>query len=118
MINSEAKKLIEENPLSFATVNEDGKPNVIGVACVKVVSNNQILITDNYMGQTKKNILRDNNVCLAVWDKDWEGYKLIGNAQYFDEGKWKKIVGEIPENKSLPFKGAILITISKLIKLG
>ncbi len=46
VINSEIKKLIEENPLSFATVNDNGKPNAIGVACVKVVADNQILITD------------------------------------------------------------------------
>ena len=117
-INSEIKKLIEDNPLSFATVNEDGKPNVIGVACVKVVADNQILITDNYMKQTKENILQDNNVCLAVWNKDWEGYKFIGNAQYFTEGKWKEFVEKMPDNKGLPSKGAILITISELIKLG
>jgi len=37
-INSETKKLIEENLLAFATVDEIGKPNVITVAYVKVVS--------------------------------------------------------------------------------
>jgi predicted pyridoxine 5'-phosphate oxidase superfamily flavin-nucleotide-binding protein len=46
-INSETKKLIEENPLAFATVDDAGKPNVIAVAYVKVVSKNQILIIDN-----------------------------------------------------------------------
>lgn len=38
MITDEIKKMIEENPLAFATVDSDGKPNVIGVAFVKVVS--------------------------------------------------------------------------------
>ncbi|RLG20907.1 hypothetical protein DRN74_04165 [Candidatus Micrarchaeota archaeon] len=117
-INEELKKLIEENPLAFATVDEAGKPNVIGVAYVKVVSKNQILITDNYMKQTKENLEKNNNVCLAVWDKDWNGYKLVGTAEYFTGGKWKKFVEKMPENKGLPAKGAILITVSELIKLA
>ena len=47
-IDNEIKQMIEENALAFATINPDGKPNVIGVACVKVVSKNQIIITDNF----------------------------------------------------------------------
>ncbi len=117
-INSEVKKLIEENPLAFATVDNAGKPNVIGVAYVKVVSKNQILITDNYMKQTKENLEKNNNVCLAVWDKDWNGYKLVGNAEYFTSGKWKEFIKKMPENKDLPTKGAILVSVSKLIKLA
>lgn len=117
-INSKTKKLIEENPLAFATVDDAGKPNVIGVAYVKVVSKNQVLITDNYMKQTKENIKKNNNVCLAVWDKKWNGVKLIGNAEYFTSGKWKKFVEQMPENKGLPAKGAISVTVSELIKLG
>lgn len=85
---------------------------------VQVVSKNQILITDNYMKQTKENLEKNNNVCLAVWDKNWNGYKLIGNAEYFTDGKWMKFVKEIPKNKSLPVKGAILVTVSELIKLA
>ena len=115
-INKETKKLIEENPLSFATVTRDGNPNVIAVAYVKVVSKNQLIITDNYMNKTKENI-ENNNVCLAAWDKKWNGIKIIGTAEYFIEGKWKTFVEQMPENKGLPAKGAILITISDLIKL-
>ena len=118
MITDEIKKLIENNPLSLATVNEDGKPNVIGVACVKVVSENQIVITDNYMKQTKDNILRDSNVCLAVWNKDWEGYKFVGKAEYHTEGEWKEFVEKDSDNEELPAKGAICVTISEVIKLG
>ena len=117
-INKDLKKLIEANPLALATVNFDNKPNVIAVACVKVVSGNQIIITDNYMKQTKKNLTKNNHVCLVVWDKDWNGYKLIGKAKYFSEGKWKMFVEERPENKGLPAKGAVLVTISQVFKLA
>lgn len=117
-ISSKIKKLIEENPLAFATVDGSGRPNVIGVAYVKVVSKNQVLITDNYMKQTKENLEKNNNVCLAVWDKEWKGVKLVGSAEYLTSGKWKAFVEKMPENKGLPTKGTILITVSELIKLG
>lgn len=116
-ITFKAKKIIEENPVAFATMNNN-KPNVIAVAYVKVISRNQIVITDNFMKQTKRNLAKNNNICLAVWNKKWEGIKLIGKAKYYTKGKWKKFVEDMKENKDYVIKGAILITVSKLIKLG
>jgi predicted pyridoxine 5'-phosphate oxidase superfamily flavin-nucleotide-binding protein len=117
-ITSDIKEIIENNPIAFSTIDNCNKPNVIAVAYVKVVSDNQILITDNFMKQTKENLVLNKNICLAVWDKDWNGYKISGTAKHFTEGQWKKYVENIPENKGLPAKGAIIVNISKLEKLG
>ena len=111
----EIKQLIENNPVALSTVTLDNKPNVIGVAAVKVVSNKEVLITDNYMNQTQKDIIGNNNVCLIVWDKDLRGFKIIGKAKYFTEGKRKKYIEKMEENAGLPAKGAILIKIEKII---
>ena len=120
-IDEELKKLIEGNALALATVSEDGNPHCIAVAFVKVVSKDKILVTDNYMNETVKNIQRNPNVALVVWNKNWEeecsGYELRGVAEYFKEGKWYEMVKQIPENKGEPCKGAILITITKIKKL-
>jgi len=115
-INTQIKKLIQNNPIAFATIG-DGKPNVIGVAYVKVVAPNKVLVTDNFMKKTKDNLDKNRNVCMAVWDKKWNGIKLVGRAQYFGAGKWKRFVGTMSENKNMPAKGAILITVSKIINL-
>jgi hypothetical protein len=121
-IDEELKNLIEENALAFATVDENGNSHCIAVAFVKVVSENQILVTDNYMVETIKNIQQNPNVALAVWNKDWKencvGYELRGTTEYFTEGKWYEIIKQIPENKGEPCKGAILITINKIKKLA
>lgn len=114
----EIKELIENNPLSLATVDGEGKPNVIGVAYAKIVSDDEIIITDNYMNKTKKNLQTNKDVALAVWDKEWKGYKLKGKATYYDSGKWLDFVKNIKENKEEPCKGAILIKISEIIKLA
>lgn len=114
-INNKHKKLIEENPIALGTVDESNNPNVIAIAYAKVISPNQILITDNYMKKTIKNIKYNNNICLNVWDKEWEGCKIIGKVKYFTNGKWKRYVEQMVENKGLSAKGALLVTVSSLI---
>jgi len=122
-ITKEIKKLIENNPVAFASKDKKGNIHCIAVAFVKVVSENQVLITDNYMKKTKENILENSQVALAVWNnKNWQkeciGYELKGIAKYYSKGKWYKRVKEIPENKKEPCKGAVLVTIQEIKKLA
>ncbi|MEI6528717.1 MAG: pyridoxamine 5'-phosphate oxidase family protein [bacterium] len=115
MISNDIKTLIESNPVALATVMSDGKPNVIGVAFVKVVGDDEILITDNYMNQTVKDILNNKNVCLLVWNSDLKGYKVVGEASYYSEGQWSDYVKAMKENIGLPAKGAIVVKVAKII---
>lgn len=123
-ISEELKKLIEGNALAFATVGKDGNPHCIAAGYVKVVSKNQVIVTNIYMMETIRNIQRNNNVALTVWSRNWEdeesceGYELRGMAEYFTAGKWKEFVDDLPENKRYKPKGAVLITISKIKKLA
>lgn len=122
-INEQMKKLIEENALAVATVDGNNEPHCIAVGFAKIISANQVLITDNYMVQTTKNIKQNSNIALSTWNKDWEGeecvgYELKGKAEYFNEGKWIEEVKKIPENEGMPCKGAILVTVEKIKKLA
>jgi len=112
---SEIKNIIENNPVALATVMKDGKPNVLGVAYIKVVSDTEIIITDNYMNQTLQDILNNKNVCLLAWDETLKGYKMIGQAEYFSSGKCVDFVKCLPDNAGLPAKGAILVKVEKII---
>lgn len=116
-MKAEEIKLIEDNPVSFATVDDDGNPNVIPVAYVKV-KDDRIVITDNYMKQTKENLEERSSVCLAVWDKDWKGIKVLGEATYFDSGEWLDYVKKLDENKGEPAKGAIVVEVIEIKELG
>jgi len=114
-MNRKIKKLIESEPVAVATVMKGSQPNVIGVACVKVVEG-KVLITDNFMKQTIEDIKNNPSVALIVWNKKWEGYKLIGKAKYFNQGRWLEKVKAIPENKGQLAKGAVVVAVSKIIK--
>jgi predicted pyridoxine 5'-phosphate oxidase superfamily flavin-nucleotide-binding protein len=119
-IDNKLKNLIEKNALCLTTV-KNNKPHAIAVAYAKVIKN-KILITDNFMKETKGNLKENNNVALAVWNRNWEknciGFEIKGKAKYFSSGKWREFVKKIPENKKYSAKGAILITISKIKKLA
>jgi predicted pyridoxine 5'-phosphate oxidase superfamily flavin-nucleotide-binding protein len=117
-INEQQKQMIETLPLAISTVNIDGSPNLIVVTDRIVVSKTEILIRDNYMKQTIFNIQKDNRICLGVWNST-EGYKFIGKAEYFDKGEWFDYVqNKMERNNNEPAKGAILVTVEKIIKLG
>lgn len=116
MIDDKIKTIIENNPVALATVMKNGGPNVVGVASVKVISPQMLLITDNYMNQTIEDILNNSHIAMVVWDKDWHGYKLVGSAVYYTSGEYLEIVKKMPENKNMPAKGAILVNLEKVIK--
>ena len=116
-IPEEAKSLLETKVVAIGTSGE--YPNVTPVLYCKVVEN-QVVITDNFMGETAKSIKADGKICLAAWeDKKGEeyGYKLFGQATYFTEGKWLEFVKNMPENKGMPAKGAIVFEPEKIVKI-
>ncbi|HUW22343.1 MAG TPA: pyridoxamine 5'-phosphate oxidase family protein [Candidatus Bathyarchaeia archaeon] len=118
-ITKRQKNLIEKGATALATSDLDNRPNVIVVACCKVVDRDKILITDNFMNKTRSNLLKNNRVAIAVWSKDWkEGYQFKGKVQYFTSGKWKRIVDEDPDNKELAHKAAVLVKVDEIWDLA
>lgn len=108
------KKIIEENVVVFATANKKGNPHCIAVTGVKIVSKNQLLITDNQMQKTIKNVSENASVSLVAWNEKEECVKMSGKAKYYTAGPWRKRVQNMKENKGYSAKGAILIVINKL----
>ncbi len=114
-VNPKAKKIIENNPVALATITGN-KPYIIGIAYCKLLNNDTVLITNNFMRSTVKNIVKNNNVAMVVWNKKWEGYQFLGKAEYYKKGKWLEYVKKMKENKGMSAKGAILVKIGKVIK--
>ena len=109
----ENKKIIETIPISIATTN-GSVPNIAIAADVKVVSENQILISHNEMIKTIHNIKENHHICITVFDNTWQGIRMHGTAKYFSDGKWKELAIELFANENTEPKGAILVTITKI----
>jgi|GEM_PF-395030 len=121
-INEGMKNLIENNALGFASVDKFGNLHNIAVGFVKVVSENELVISNNYINETVDNLKLNPNVSLVVWVRDWEkncvGYELKGVANYFTDGEWIDFIRKIPVNKGESCKGAILVKLNKIKVLG
>jgi len=114
MIEEKLRILLESEIVAFSTVGEGDLPNVVSVVEIKVFED-KLLITDNFFNKTRINLLKNKNVALAVWNKSGEvGYQIKGEAEYFTEGEWKKIVDEMKENEGLSHKGAVLVTVKEI----
>jgi len=111
----EIKKEIERATIAVATCDKGGNPNNIPIMFAKV-KDNKIIITNNYMGKTKENILENSKVALVFW-KGEAGYKIKGKADYYDYGEYLNFVKSLKENKGLPAKGAIVIEVKEITKI-
>lgn len=121
-ITPNIKQLLENTVLAFSTCSSTGVPNNIAIAFVKVVSDNQILISDNYFNKTRTNLSQNNQVAIAFWNKennpDGVGYQLKGTAQVLTSGVYKEMVDKMECNQGQAHKAAILVTITEIWNLA
>lgn len=98
----------------LATSSTDGTPRAIFVEINKV-ENNKIIITDNEMEITRKNLLENENVFILAFKKDYNYcLKVSGKAEYYSEGKYFDFVKNLEANKDHDPKGAVVITIKEV----
>ena len=89
------KEAFDKQPLvAVGTANKECVPNVSVIYWKKIINQDTIIFLDNFMNQTKENIMENKEMCVSFWDsKTEEGYKLKGIGKYhtsgdvFEEGK-------------------------------
>ncbi|MDD5192609.1 MAG: pyridoxamine 5'-phosphate oxidase family protein [Candidatus Nanoarchaeia archaeon] len=112
----ELKDKIENKIVAFSTITKDNKPHSIAVEVNKIIDD-CILITNNQMKTTIKNIKNNPYVSLVFW-KDDGGWRVDGKAEYYNSGKWLEFVKSLKENENFNPKGAILIKVENITELG
>jgi len=88
----EIKEMINEKAraprIHFATSTKDGKPNVVPIGYVEVISDDEVLIVDTLMDKTRRNLEVNPQVAIAVEVmEEFKAYQLKGKAEIFTEGK-------------------------------
>jgi uncharacterized protein len=121
-IPDKVKQLFNKTALvSFGTGNKNGQPNVNCVFWKKILDDNEtILLIDNFMNMTVKNLAENNQVCLSFWDGgSEEAYKIYGLAKYHTQGNifelGKKHI-QLKNPKRIP-KGVIEIKVTEIYLL-
>jgi hypothetical protein len=61
--------------------------------------------------------LLNSNVSLSVLVGE-VGFELIGKIKYFFKGKFFEKIKNISQNKGCPYKGVIIISVEKIVRMA
>jgi predicted pyridoxine 5'-phosphate oxidase superfamily flavin-nucleotide-binding protein len=100
----------------LASADLKAKPRAIFVEINKA-EDDKIIITDNEMVTTRKNLLENRQVAILAFERDLKYcLKILGKAKYYTKGKYFDFVRKLEANKNRCPKGAIVITIKDIIE--
>jgi hypothetical protein len=107
----------------LATSSNDGTPNAVPVGAKKIIDDETILISDQFLNKTLANMKANPKVALTYWEGR-EGYQLKGKVtietagqRFEDTAKWM----EERSNKAgfpLKSKGAIILKIEEIYAIA
>lgn len=118
-ISKEICEFFESVPImAFSTCDKKGDPNVVAVRFKKMVGPDTILIVDTHFDKTKKNVLENSRVAIAMW-KGKQGYQIKGDARYHAEGgifdeaaNWA-----VSKGKTKPTKGVVEVKVTEIYSI-
>lgn len=110
----EVKKAISRQEVfPVATSSEDNTPNVVYIKYLKVIDDHTVLIADNYLHKTRKNILANSRIAFVVLDEEKGSYQVKGTAERLEEGPlFEEVRDWVPED--MPRSGAVKINIEEI----
>lgn len=89
VLTEEMKDAIEkDNVVFFATATPDGVPNVVPIGFARPIDDNTILIVDNFLKKTRKNIEDNPKAALVVRDASKAPYQFKGSVEIVESGKY------------------------------
>ena len=126
VMSEEMQDMINENMVHLATASKDGKPNVVPVGGIRAISDSELLIVDVLFDKTKKNLLDNPQVAIAVEalgkGTPPRGYQLKGRAKIFTTGEMferaEKMVEDMKKrwrgHADLKVKSAVLVEVDEI----
>ena len=118
------KTIIEKSdPYIVATATADGKPNGVPVGLVKVISDDELMVTDVLMNKTRLNMDENPQIAVTAWDIGVHyGYQFKGRArvetsgELFDE-EYKKMASN-PGELKLTVKAVVIVKVEEVYYVG
>ncbi len=117
------KKLFGKVPsVVLATSTQDGTPNAIPVGAKKILDDETILLSDQFLNKTLANMNSNPKVSVTFWEGN-EGYQLKGTAVVETSGarfeetyKWVEELGNAI-GFPLKSKGAVILKIDEIFQV-
>jgi predicted pyridoxine 5'-phosphate oxidase superfamily flavin-nucleotide-binding protein len=119
-MNQRIKELFQnKRVIVLATASKEGIPNVVPVAMKKIIDDETILISDQYLSKTLKNIEANPRAAITMWDKT-EGYQIKGTVSIETSGpRFEETARWVEErsqttNRSFRSKGALILKVTEI----
>ncbi len=115
-LTADVKKAISlQEVFPVATCNQDGIPNVVYIKYLKVIDDQTILITDNYLSKTRDNIINNGKIAFVVLDSDKGSYQIKGTSKRLEKGPmYNEIQRWVPER--YPRAAAVVMKVKEIYK--
>lgn len=118
------KEMFDRLPIVIlATAAPDGTPNAVPVGTKKILDDETILISDQFLNKTLANMKENPKVAVSFWEGG-EGYQLKGVAtvetsgrRYEETVKWVEELG-IRAGALSKSKGAVIIEVEGIYALA
>jgi hypothetical protein len=119
VLNDELKEAIEKNLVFLATASIQGVPNVVPIGFARPIDDETILIADNYMNKTRKNLDENPKLSLIVSDAKTFPYQVKGTVEIFESGEYFDQVVDWAQNvmTELQPKSAILFKVEEVFSV-
>jgi len=89
VLTEEMKDAIEKDNVVFlATATPKGVPNVVPIGFARPIENDTILIVDNFLKKTRKNLEDNPKASLVVRDASKAPYQFKGTVEIVESGKY------------------------------
>ena len=108
-------------PFIFATASKDGKPNGVPIGFVKLLSDDEFMLVDNFMQKTRQNIIENPVAAVTCWSSEVHyGYQFKGKARYETSGEVFDSAIEWVQSRGASFqpKGAVIVKVDEVYYVG
>ena len=109
----------KQQSIVLATATKDGISNVVPISTKKIIDDETILIGDNFLGKTLKNIESNPQAAVTFWD-GLEGYQIKAKVAVETAGptfeetvQWVEALAK-KFNLPLKAKGAVVLKIVEI----
>lgn len=78
----------KDNVVFLATATDGGVPNVVPIGFARPIDNKTIMIVDNYLNKTRKNLESNPKASLVPRDASKCPYQFKGSVEIIESGKY------------------------------
>lgn len=103
-----------EDNVVLSTVSPLLSPNSIWILCADIISDDGILIADNFMHKTLTNVLSASRGSLLMLAPQRESYQFVGQLAYHQDDAMHQLALEKWPRPKFAVKGAVSLTVDEI----